>query len=213
MVPFHTEQQAVNSLDYLPPPPTEQSPGFTNDKGAYLNGYALKGSPRWHQATGDANLSPANIAKIFSPILGVTISESTTPATWYMLRNMLIVTRYAPAAAKKYYMRTRPFVVYGHHSCESSSQEAGMRKDGSYPSGHTTFGTAFALMLAEAKPDKARELAKRGWEFGQSRVVCGAHWQSDVDAGRYVGAVEFAHLQSISQFRLVLEQVKQELNR
>ncbi len=36
--------------------------------------------------------------------------------------------------------------------------------------------------------DRTRAGARqtRGWEFGQSRVICGAHWQSDVDAGRYV---------------------------
>ncbi|HAC6544645.1 TPA_asm: non-specific acid phosphatase, partial [Salmonella enterica subsp. salamae serovar 48:d:z6] len=76
-----------------------------------------------------------------------------------------------------------------------------LRKDGSYPSGHTAYGTLLALVLSQARPERAQELARRGWEFGQSRVICGAHWQSDVDAGRYVGAVEFARLQTIPAFQ------------
>ena len=30
--------------------------------------------------------------------------------------------------------------------------------------------------------------ATRGLAFGDSRVVCGVHWQSDVEAGRVIGA-------------------------
>ncbi|HGB5419706.1 TPA: phosphatase PAP2 family protein, partial [Salmonella enterica subsp. enterica serovar Muenchen] len=59
---------------------------------------------------------------------------------------------------------------------------------------------------------RARETARRGWEFGQSRMICGAHWQSDADASRYAGAVEFARLQIIPVFQPSLEKVRQELN-
>lgn len=210
--PLHTPSQAVNSLYYLPPPPKEDSPGFTRDKADYLAGYAMKGSPRWRQATQDARLDTASMAKTFSPALGVTISETQTPATWKMIGSLMMPgSDYAPGDAKKYYMRTRPFVVYGHHTC-LPEDEAELRKDGSYPSGHTSYGTLMGLVLADAKPERAQELAKRAYEFGQSRVICGAHWQSDVDAGRYVGAVEFAHLLTLPAFVTALQEVKQELN-
>ncbi|MDI4746151.1 hypothetical protein MJL33_34800, partial [Salmonella enterica subsp. enterica serovar Kentucky] len=42
---------------------------------------------------------------------------------------------------------------------------------GSYPSGHTAYGTLLALVLSQARPERAQELARRGWEFGQSRVI------------------------------------------
>jgi len=76
VIPFHTAAQAVDSQYYLPPPPKEGSSAYAYDKAAYENGYAMKGSPRWQQATQDANLHVENIAKIFSPVLGVTISVS-----------------------------------------------------------------------------------------------------------------------------------------
>ncbi|MFK8258693.1 phosphatase PAP2 family protein [Erwinia sp. AnSW2-5] len=212
IAPFHTAADVVNSQFYLPPPPKDDSPAFTLDKAAYLAGYAMKGSPRWQQATQDARLDTASMAKTFSPALGVTLSETQTPATWKMINDLKLPgSDYAPGGAKKYYMRTRPFVVFNHHTC-LPEDEAELRKDGSYPSGHTSYGTLLGLVLAEAKPDRAQELAKRAYEFGQSRVICGAHWQSDVDAGRYVGAAEFAHLHTIPAFMTALKQVKQELN-
>lgn len=213
IVPFHTQAEAVNSQFYLPPPPAEGSAAFAEDKAAYQAGYAMKGTPRWQQATQDANLHVDNIAKIFSGVLGVNITPDTTPATWSMLQNLLTMGGdYAPDAAKKYYMRTRPFVVFQHHTCQPQD-EAVLRKNGSYPSGHTAYGTLLALVLSEVRPDRAQELAKRGYEFGQSRVICGAHWQSDVNAGRYVGAVEYARLQTVPAFKQQEQRVKAELNR
>jgi membrane-associated phospholipid phosphatase len=35
---------------------------------------------------------------------------------------------------------------------------------------------------------------KRGFELGESRVICGYHWQSDVDAARIVGSAVVATL-------------------
>lgn len=43
-------------------------------------------------------------------------------------------------------------------------------------------------------------------------MICGAHWQSDVDAGRMVGAVEYSKLQSIPQFQEDLRKATEEVN-
>lgn len=189
--PFHSPEESVNSQFYLPPPPGNDDPAFRYDKEAYFKGYAIKGSPRWKQAAEDADVSVENIARIFSPVVGAKINPKDTPETWNMLQNLLKMGGYyATASAKKYYMRTRPFVLFNHSTCRPEDENT-LRKDGSYPSGHTAYGTLLALVLSEARPERAQELARRGWEFGQSRVICGAHWQSDVDAGRYVGAVEW----------------------
>ncbi|ENI4098400.1 non-specific acid phosphatase [Salmonella enterica] len=210
--PFHSPEESVNSQFYLPPPPGNDDPAFRYDKEAYFKGYAIKGSPRWKQAAEDADISVENIARIFSPVVGAKINPKDTPETWNMLQNLLKMGGYyATASAKKYYMRTRPFVLFNHSTC-CPEDENTLRKNGSYPSGHTAYGTLLALVLSEARPERAQELARRGWEFGQSRVICGAHWQSDVDAGRYVGAVEFARLQTIPAFQKSLAKVREELN-
>lgn len=212
-VTYHTAAEAVNSKLYLPPPPRPGQPAFELDKAAYWDGYYIKGSQRWKQATRDADLNISNIAEIFSQPLGVTISAKTTPTLYAMLGNLLVDAKnYATDGAKKHYMRIRPFVYFGNHTCQSPSQEAHSRVSGSYPSGHTAYGWTLALVLAQIRPDRAEQIIQRGYEFGQSRVICGAHWQSDVNAGRIVGGVEYSRLQSIPAFRGALAKATEEVN-
>lgn len=81
-------------------------------------GYAMKGSPRWKQAAIDADVNVENIARIFSPVVGVKINKSDTPEIWDMLQDLLKTGGYhATAAAKEYYMCPRPFVVFEHRTC------------------------------------------------------------------------------------------------
>lgn len=209
---LHDESYTVDSLYYLPPPPKEGDAAFENDKAAYKHGFSMKGSARWAQATEDADLRLANQAKVWSSALGIQITPEQTPATWKMLDELLTVgADYASNKAKSHYMRTRPFVVFQNQTCQPADEPA-LRKNGSYPSGHTAFGTVTALTLSQAKPERAKELMKRGYEFGQSRVICGAHWQSDVDAGRYVGAAEYARLETLPAFQKQMALVKAELH-
>ena len=64
------------------------------------------------------------------------------------------------------------------------ASEAALRKNGSYPSGHTAFGWAWGLILSELVPTRTNEIIRRGRAYGVSRMVCNVHWKSDVEAGR-----------------------------
>ena len=86
-----------------------------------------------------------------------------------------------------------------------------MRTNGSYPSGHTARGWSLALVLAELNPDRQEEILKRGFEYGQSRVIVGAHWQSDVDMGRIVSAAGVARLHADDDFNEQLNRAKAEV--
>ncbi len=50
----------------------------------------------------------------------------------------------------------------------------------------------------------------RGFDFGQSRVVCGFHYPSEVNAGRLMGTVMFARLMQNPAFRADLDAAKAE---
>jgi acid phosphatase (class A) len=95
-------------------------------------------------------------------------------------------------------------------SC-TPAEEAELGKQGSYPSGHSAAGWAWALVLAEAEPDRANEIVARGRAFGQSRVVCNVHWQNDVNEGRILGAATVARLHADAAFLADLEAAKKEL--
>lgn len=68
------------------------------------------------------------------------------------------------------------------------------RTNGSYPSGHTVRGWAMALLLAEINPAAQDAILKYGYEWGQSRVIAGYHWQSDIEASKAIIAGCFARL-------------------
>ena len=59
-----------------------------------------------------------------------------------------------------------------------------------------------ALLLSDInQTNEAMEaLLARGYEFGQSRVIAGYHWQSDVDAGRMAGSVLYQLIRNHERF-------------
>jgi PAP2 superfamily len=64
----------------------------------------------------------------------------------------------------------------------------------SFPSGHTTYGYMGSLVLAMLVPDRYQEMVVRGAEYGNDRIIVGAHYAMDVLGGRTVAAYDLAHL-------------------
>jgi acid phosphatase (class A) len=113
-------------------------------------------------------------------------------------------------AAKDHYQRRRPFLEYKGPTCIPQGEYLAA-EDASYPSGHASVGWTWALVLAELAPERADAILARGYAFGQSRVICGAHWQSDVTAGRVVAAGVVARLHANATFHADLAAAKGEL--
>lgn len=113
--------------------------------------------------------------------------------------------------AKKHYNRPRPYAFFGEDTC-NPEQQAELSTNGSYPSGHSSLGWATALVLTEINPDRQTEILERGYQMGESRVICGYHFQSDVDAGRVVGAGAFARLHAYQPFLDQLDKAKKEFS-
>ncbi len=64
----------------------------------------------------------------------------------------------------------------------------------SFPSGHTTYGYMGALVLAEMMPERFPQLMARAAEYGDDRIIMGAHYAMDVLAGRTLATYDLAHL-------------------
>lgn len=203
--------ELANSLALLPPPPAKDSPAFAADQLAYKKGHDLINTPRWALAQSDANLADSNVGKPFEHALGVTISEKDTPTTYHLIRQVMMDSGVLGTnVAKDHYKRTRPFVYYHTQTCWPQDDHL-LKDDGSYPSGHSAFGWSTALILSEMFPQKQNQILQRGYDFGESRVICGAHWQSDVDAGRIIGAEVVAKLHTNKQFMQDFQKSKEEL--
>ena len=64
----------------------------------------------------------------------------------------------------------------------------------SYPSGHTTYGYTGALILAVLVPERYQQMVVRGAEYGNDRILMGAHYAMDVMGGRTLAIYDMAHL-------------------
>jgi len=200
-----------DSLALVLPPPQDGTPAKEADRAAYRTLTALRGTPRGDLAYRDAKLTFPQAAQTFSCALGVQVSEDM-PHLIMLLRRTLVDAGAATYGAKNHYQRTRPFVEFGENSC-TPEHEASLRKDGSYPSGHSALGWAWGLVLAEIAPERSNALVQRAHAFGQSRAICGVHWQSDVVAGREVAAAAVARLHADATFNAQLALAREEVRR
>ncbi|HVY16016.1 MAG TPA: phosphatase PAP2 family protein [Rhodopila sp.] len=64
----------------------------------------------------------------------------------------------------------------------------------SYPSGHTAYGYTEALLLALLVPERYPEMVARAAEYGNSRIIMGAHYAMDVLGGRTLATYDLAQL-------------------
>lgn len=202
--------QVPNSLQLLPGPPDPASVAFLYDQARYNWGKMQRNTPRGEQAFQDARIGGQHLPDAFSEAFGININPQDTPEIYKLIVGMRedagdLATR----AAKDYYNRQRPFSFYGEMTCNPEQQEE-LSTNGSYPSGHTSIGWTTALVLSEINPDRINDILQRGYQMGESRVICGYHFQSDVDAGRITGAGVVARLHADPGFNAQLEKAKKE---
>lgn len=204
--------QLPDSLALLPAPPAAGTAAFARDEEVSKAAARPQDSPRWRLAASDADLGFPHAAGTFACAAGVRIDPGTTPASYRLLGKSMIDIGLSTYKAKDHYKRVRPFVAHGSSTC-FPPDEAALRSDGSYPSGHSALGWGWALILAQIVPARSDAILQRGREFGQSRLVCNAHWASDVDAGRLIAAATVARLHADAAFRADLAAAGAELAR
>lgn len=192
------------------PPPELRTPAHDRDFAASRAGQLLHKTPRYTLAAQDADLFVPSATAALSCAAGFDISPQTTPAVDQLLRRSMMDFGLAPSAAKKKYNRARPFVENGQSTCTPHDEEF-LRKDGSYPSGHSAIGYGWSLVLAQLLPERADKLLARGRAFGESRRICNVHWKSDIEAGRSIAQAVAPALQSSERFQADFAAAKAEI--
>ena len=92
-------------------------------------------------------------------------------------------------SAKGAFGRPRPFLT------DQRLQPVAPRPPtASYPSGHTTWAVACAIVLSDMVPERRTQLFARADEYGYNREVGGVHYPSDVAAGHLAGTALAASL-------------------
>ena len=155
---FLKPDQVANSLELLPPPPQPGSAQFNYDEAQYKWGKMQRITPRGKQAAEDANLGGVGLSNAFSDAFGIKISKEETPEIYTLISRMQedagdLSTR----SAKNYYMRMRPFMLFGEQSLTPGA-EKWLATNGSYPTLPAFFNFAnsfLALANCVQKPSSA----------------------------------------------------------
>ena len=210
---YLTADEVPNAVYWLPEPPAPGSSQFLSDISQYFWGKQQRlDSLRAQKAIREVVSEVADMAVLFSEAFGMEISAEKTPAIYKVINRGVPTIRLSAAKPKNTYLRKRPYVYFNEPTLIPSEEEH-LRKTGSYPSGHTVRGWGMALLLSEINPAAQDELFKLGYEWGQSRVIAGYHWQSDVDASRMLAAACYARLHSCKEFLDDMKNAKKEFEK
>jgi acid phosphatase (class A) len=194
---------------FLPAPTDENDTRFVSDSCMYECGKTFRGTLRGDTAIADAGYAIAYFLKRFSPAVNQNLTEETHPKLTQLLLSVMNAGNKSIQKAKKRFARRRPY----HHFGEGTPVPQDEYPDDftSYPSGHAVRAWMAAMALTAVSPENADAIMKIGYEIGQSRIILGFHYQSDVDAARLAASATFARLCAEKKFHKAIENAKKEL--
>jgi acid phosphatase (class A) len=117
----------------------------------------------------------------FASVIGPWFQADKLPKAFALFREVEQETRTVTNSGKDFWQRFRPYAVEGR------LHPVAPEKSASYPSGHATRATVFALLLAELLPRQRGVILAFGRAVGWHRVQGGVHYPTDIYAGRVLG--------------------------
>lgn len=201
--PSYLPVARVDTVALIPPPPALDSAAQRADLQAVL---AAQRTAHAHHTTAravaDVETSCARLASAVEEFHG----QPATATPLAFLNRAALQAAALTGLPKRYWHRPRPYLAsprverLGDVALDAAppgdpadaAAYRQQRDNSSYPSGHAAFGQACATLLARMVPERRRELFARAVSFGDSRLVVGAHYPSDVAAGRSIGTVATA---------------------
>ena len=198
----------VDLTTVLPPAPVAGDIRYEADRKVFRAMKALVGSPRWQAATADVKYDTPTMIKDFACATGLVLTPEATPITYRLLAQASLDTNRANSLAKDVWKRQRPLWIDEGETCESKES---LGKSYDYPSGHTTKGWTFGLILAGLIPNRATPILTRARAYGESRLVCRVHNMSAVDAGRTGAAAVMTVVQQTPAYQADFAAAKAEL--
>lgn len=107
--------------------------------------------------------------------------------------------------------RTRPFAMWNKVRVKPCP---GGRPEGtSFPAGHAATAALYAALLSDAAPELKDKFAERITSYGESRLVCGFHYASDLVAGEKIGRQVAEALLADRAFRQRFDETRPEIRK
>lgn len=195
---------------FLPAPPDTCDVEYIDDFLQWQWGKTVRFTERGERASEESQSGTTEMCRIYSEALGFNISRSETPAIYNLISRSYHTAEQTSKNPKEKYMRIRPVIRFNEIPTGRADRLESLRTSGSYPSGHTTRGMATALVLAEMAPEYQDTILRRGFEYGESRVIVSAHYQSDVNAGYMCASAIVAAMHSVPDFLTDMEAARKE---
>jgi len=202
--------------------PAQPQPGDrtdADDLGAYFSSrpLALPGTRTLATAQDDDVLDAPKVALRFSDALGGALTPQNAKHLLDMMTLILGDDTQMLQPLKRPVAnggRVRPYVRFPdqpacRHDIDDSQYQ--LNTSGSYPSGHATYGWMWGLVLSAMVPERADRVMQRAYDFGQSRLVCGFHYPSDLTAGRLAASALFAALMTDRAFNRDFGEAKKDV--
>ncbi|WP_415908675.1 phosphatase PAP2 family protein [Oleiharenicola sp. Vm1] len=194
---------ALDALQVVPPPPAPESAAAAGER---LVMVLLERNRTPEQAALAQHWEKYDVFKLVQPVLGDWADARTLPKLAAFIKDSTLETRPFTDRAKNTYARRRP------HEDNPALHPAVAKPDGfSYPSGHATAGGLHAALLAAAWPERAADFAHQAELIGLSRLYGGAHYPSDIVAGRRLGEAIAREMLKSPQTQAALEAVRAEI--
>ncbi|HEU5124865.1 MAG TPA: phosphatase PAP2 family protein [Verrucomicrobiae bacterium] len=196
---YLSDAQQPDILTLLPPPPVgvEQAADLATVRAVHNS----TSSNELAQAKTEGNFK----VFVFTPAIGDFFQPGKFPKTEAFFKRVRRDSDHIVNLGKDHWKRLRPINA-------DPSLNWGVRDSSfSYPSGHSTRATIYALLLAEIFPDRKDEILAIGRQTGWHRVQMAMHYPSDIFAGRVLAQAVVRKLKNDPEFEHEFAEVKEEL--
>lgn len=200
---YFIDPTLLNLALIVPPPPAQNSETTKSELVDLHQIESLRTSPQIHAAQTD---DKEQDIFIFKDVLGENFTADHFPQIAALSAHIHSDEGLASKTLKTSFARPRPFQYDAtlHPVCTIT------KEPNSYPSGHTLSGYLLAFTLIQIVPEKQQEIMQRADNYAHNRMVCGVHYQSDIEAGRRIAYVMFGYMLASPRFQAELTAAREE---
>ncbi|MBA4136664.1 MAG: hypothetical protein C0518_05040 [Opitutus sp.] len=187
----------------VPPPPTDDSPAGLADLQTVLHVQADRTSAQVSRAQRVAPHTPFLMGEA---VFGAWFQAKNIPRTAAIMKTVWDESNQVSGRLKKQWSRARP-----PQRDPRVQPCVAVPADSSYPSGHASNAAVWAAIFSAAFPEKADAFAAQAQETAWARVLGGAHFPSDTQAGRMLGEAIARRMLASPAMREALKEMQAEV--